>query len=54
MRMIQEMIVKILIRMLMKWVEGFHVCGGDMTMVLQNVMMLVTEVVVLISWMSNT
>ena len=33
--------------------EGFHGCGIDMTMVHQNVMMLVTVKVVLISWMPN-
>ena len=33
--------------------EGFHGCGGDMTMELQDVMMLVAIVVVLISRMSN-
>ena len=33
--------------------KGFHGGGGDMTMVLLDVMMLGTLVVVLISWMSN-
>ena len=33
--------------------EGFHGCGIDMTMVHQDVMMLVTVMVVLISWMPN-
>jgi hypothetical protein len=33
--------------------EGFHGCGIDMTMVHQDVMMLVTIMVVLISWMPN-
>ena len=33
--------------------EGFRGCGGDMTMVLLDVMMLGVLVVVLISWISN-
>jgi hypothetical protein len=33
--------------------EGFHGCGIDMTMVHQDVLMLVTVMVVLISWMPN-
>jgi hypothetical protein len=33
--------------------EGFHGCGIDMTMVHQDVMMLVIVKVVLISWMPN-
>lgn len=33
--------------------EGFHGCGIDMTMVHQDVMMLVTVMVVLISWMPD-
>ncbi len=33
--------------------EGFHGCGIDMTMMHQDAMMLVTVMVVLISWMPN-
>lgn len=33
--------------------DGFHGCGLDMTMVHQDVMMLVTVMVVLISWMPD-
>jgi len=33
--------------------EGSHGCGGDMTMVLRDVLMLVTIIVVLIPWMSK-
>ena len=33
--------------------EGFYGRGGDMTIMLQDVTMMVTEVVVLTSWMSN-
>ena len=33
--------------------EGFHGCGVDVTMVHQDVMMPVTIIVVLLSWMPN-
>ncbi len=33
--------------------EDFHGCGIDMTMVHQDVIMMVTVIVVLISWMPN-
>ena len=33
--------------------EGFHGCGVDVTMVNQDVMMLVPIMVVLLLWMSN-